>query len=101
MKIFNDDNFLEDVIKESEKKPVLVDFYAEWCGPCKFLKNILNRIVGYSIGGLDVDKNPEVTDAHKIQTLPTLILFRNGEAKETLHGLQPEDVIIELLKKYE
>jgi thioredoxin 1 len=86
-------------------KPVLVDFSAEWCGPCKMMPPILKELktmVGETITILkmDIDKNPKVATAYQIQSVPTLVLFRNGEIKWRQSGVMRAGEIKAQLDKY-
>lgn len=86
-------------------KPVLVDFFATWCGPCKMMQPILKEVksmVGDSAGiiKVDVDKNPEVAAHYGIQGVPTLIIYKNGKVLWRQSGVVPAKQLSQLIRQY-
>src|SRR3954468_20803936 len=92
-----DSNF-QDVLNTAGNKPVLIDAWAEWCPPCKMLGPTIDKIAGESggrwvIGKLNVDESPGVAQQFRISSIPTMLIFKNGQLKDQLVGLQPKQAI--------
>lgn len=97
-------NFQRDVIEKSFDKPVLVDFWAEWCAPCKMIGPILEKLAeenkdNWELVKVDTDKNQEFATKYGVRGIPNVKLFRNGEVINEFTGALPEPAIKEWLKK--
>jgi thioredoxin 1 len=100
-----DNNFDQEVIQS--KSLVLVDFWAEWCGPCKAIAPIIENLANkynsadqVKICKLDVDENPETQSKFRIMSIPTLLFFQNGEIVNTIVGARPEEYIEDEIAKF-
>lgn len=97
---FTDQNFDEEVLQSDI--PVLVDFFATWCGPCKMLAPVIDELASsydgkVKIGKLDVDESPEAAGKYGVQSIPTLLIFKGGEVVEKMTGFQNQEVLEEKL----
>ncbi|HZK22060.1 MAG TPA: thioredoxin [Oscillospiraceae bacterium] len=95
----NKDNFTKEVLESDV--PVLVDFWASWCGPCKMLSPILdeaaNEVQGAKIGKVNVDEEPELARQFRVMSIPTMVVFKNGEVVQTSVGVKPKNEILAML----
>ena len=95
-KTLTDANFQAEVLQSNQ--PVLVDFWAEWCGPCRMLGPVIEKIAGANVGRIvvgkmNVDENPATPQKYGIQGIPTVIFFKGGEVAKQLVGYQAQDKI--------
>jgi thioredoxin 1 len=97
---FTDANFKKEALELD--KPVLVDFYADWCGPCKMMAPIIDELAKeyegtVKIGKLNVDDNPDTARQYRVMSIPTFIILKNGEAVDTVVGVVAKNVLKEKL----
>ncbi len=98
LKITNE-NFEEEVMKS--EKPVIVDFYADWCGPCKMQSPIIDAIAeeqtGIKVGKVNVDENQELATQYNVMSIPTILVIKNGEVSKQFVGLTDKTQLLDAL----
>lgn len=101
---FTDANFETEVLKA--KNLVLVDFFAEWCGPCKMMSPAVDELAKQykakaKIGKIDVDESSQVAGRYGVMSIPTIIFFKNGEEVDRVVGFQPKEALEEKIKQHQ
>ncbi|MEJ7710561.1 MAG: thioredoxin [Pyrinomonadaceae bacterium] len=103
VKEVSDASFEQDVMRSAQ--PVLLDFWAEWCAPCRMMAPIVEQVAeqyagSVQVGKLDVDQNPSIAQRYGIKGIPTLILFKNGKEEERLVGAASKESLARILDKH-
>lgn len=98
---FTDDNFQSEVLDANQ--PVLVDFWAEWCGPCRMLTPVIEELSTEfegkaKIGKVDIDSNRDAAVNYGIQSIPSIIIFKNGEEVNRFVGISPKDELVSAIE---
>jgi len=95
------DNSFDSVLSENDL--VLIDFWAEWCGPCRMLSPILDEISkesGLLVGKLNIDENPNKTSEYSISSIPSMVLFKSGLPVKTIVGAKPKHLLLKELSEW-
>jgi thioredoxin 1 len=100
---FTDNNFQQEALESNI--PVLVDFYADWCGPCKMVAPIVSELAEQyegviKIGKLNVDNEPETAEKYRVMSIPTMIIFKDGKAVDTIVGAVPKKALQDKLESF-
>jgi thioredoxin 1 len=104
VKELNETNFVDEVL--NSKVPVLVDFWAEWCGPCRMLSPVIEELAKQydeqkiKIYKLNVDENPKIAAKYGIMAIPTVIIFKDGKPVEQITGVRNKKEYIEIIERY-
>lgn len=103
--VVTDNTFQQQVIEASKEKPVLVDFWATWCPPCKMLSPLVEQLAEekadqLSLATVDTDDNQDVSTRYGIMSIPTLILFKDGEPVKQLVGYMPKNRLLSQIEQY-
>ena len=100
VKIFSEENFENEVLKAD--KTVLVDFYADWCGPCRMMSPIIDEIANENeniiVGKVNVDDNTDLSEKYDVMTIPTIMVFKNGNCEKKFIGVTPKQEIEDAIK---
>lgn len=96
----NNENFEEEVLQAD--KPVIVDFYADWCGPCRMMSPIIDEIAeekadSIKVGKVNVDENQDLAMKYEVMSIPTIVIIKNGQVEKTFVGVRSKSEILETI----
>jgi len=102
LKEVTDKSFAEDVLEASKKKPIVVDFWATWCGPCRMLSPVLEELSEeekkFDFVKVDVDANPKISATYRIKSIPTVMVIRDGKVTGSFAGARPKEAVKQALQ---